>query len=182
LVAEGDENAFRVLYESQRNRIYSFSLQILRKEELAEELVQDVFLKIWNSRAALTDIESIEAFLYTVARNLALSRLKRIAHERKILGEIKKTTPEALTQDEVLHRDYQKLLQKAIASLPEQQRKVYLMSKEDGFSRQEIADALDISPNTVKAHLSAATNSLKDWFGKHKGEMLALFIILHSAR
>lgn len=179
-IAEGDANAFRILYDDQRNRLYSFSLQLLQREDLAEELVQDVFLKIWTSRAAITGIENIEAFLYTVTRNLALSRLKRMAHERQILGEIAKQTDETLTSDDVLHRDYQRLLQKAIAALPEQQRNVYILSREKGMSRQEIADALDISANTVKAHLSAATNTLRSWFSRHKGEMLALFIILHG--
>jgi RNA polymerase sigma-70 factor (family 1) len=181
-IAEGDAAAFCILYDEQRNRIYSFSLQLLHREELAEELVQDVFLKIWTSRSALTGIENIEAFLYTVARNLALSRLKRMAHERQILAEIRNGTEEALTDDDALHRDYLRILQKAIASLPEQQRNVYILSREKGMSRQEIADAMGISTNTVKAHLSAATNSLRGWFDRHKGEMLALFIILHGTR
>jgi RNA polymerase sigma-70 factor (ECF subfamily) len=181
LIADGNEAAFRQLYDQHRDRIYSFSLQLLQREDLAEELVQDVFLKIWTSRAALVDVENIGGFLYTVARNLSLSRLKRIAHEQQIVREIgKRSTESNLTDDEVLHRDYQKLLQEAIANLSAQQRTVYVMSKEKGMSRQEIADELELSPNTVKAHLSAATTALRDWFARHKGEMLALFIVLHG--
>jgi RNA polymerase sigma-70 factor (ECF subfamily) len=115
-----------------------------------------------------------------MARNLALSRLKRMAHEREILAEIRNGTEEALTDDEILHRDYNGILQKAIASLPEQQRNVYILSRENGMSRRQIADSLGISTNTVKAHLSAATNNLRCWFDRHKGEVLALFIILHG--
>lgn len=182
-IAEGDTRAFQKIYDEYRNQIYSFSFKFLHREELAQELVQDVFTKIWLVRTSLAGVQNIGGFLYTVARNMALSRLRRMATEQQAYHQIGKSMSESnLTDDDVLHRDYQKLLKQVIETLPTQQKAVYLMSREQGMSRQEIAEALNISPNTVKAHLSAATDTLRTWFNRHKGEMLALFMVLHASR
>src|SRR5262249_52271753 len=116
-------------------------MKVVRHETIAEEIVQDVFLKIWMNRAGLTAIRNFTDFLYIIARNHTFNSLRQLAKEKKLHNEPVEEIEQAGVSAEaiVVQRDYEKILQQAVAQLPPQQKLVYTLSRDHGLSREEIA-------------------------------------------
>lgn len=162
-VHKGDEQAFKYLYELFRPKIYSIAIQYLKSEELAKEVVQDVFLKIWLDRAELISITSLEAWLYKVAKNNILNRLKRIGIEMKAKDYFSSHT--ALISYEMEYqlesKEYTSILQEVINALPEQQRKVFELARIQKLSYEKIGEQMNLSPLTVKTHMARALKAIR---------------------
>src|ERR1700754_4059575 len=132
----GDEEAFRIIFDRYRDQIYVFSKYLTRSEFLAEEITQEVFVKIWRYRKNLVAVDFFPAYLKTIAKNVFNHYIERMAHERIILKNIRSQIPESTnsTELDVDGRALQQLLKKAINGLSPQQKKVYLMHKQQGLS------------------------------------------------
>jgi RNA polymerase sigma-70 factor (ECF subfamily) len=130
---------------------------------MAEEIVQDVFLKIWLKREELKDVQSFEAYLVTAARNKTYDYLRSQASQKDHLTKLgaQALAQQESTEDWMINKDYQRVLRQGIDMLPPQQQKVYLLSREEGLKREEIAERLGISPETVKIHLGNANKKLR---------------------
>jgi RNA polymerase sigma-70 factor (family 1) len=163
LVAAGDEGAFKDLYHSYRDKLFFFILRITSSEAMAEDAVQDVFLKVWQKRLDLPSINSFSAYLYRMAHNHVISGLRRMARETEVLSEIRQEMQdEGREVDEaLLFRQVQEKLQEIVKGLPRQQRLVYTMSREEGRRQEEIASSLNISPSTVKNHMTEALKTIR---------------------
>lgn len=155
--------AFRELYNHYKNEVYSFALGITRSIPLAEEIVQDSFIKLWQHRSELTEIRKFDSWFFTVVRNLCYSALRKIALDRKTYhAHEQQPVQQVATADEILiTRENRELVQAAINQLPDQQRRVYLLSQDAGMTYNEIAAELNISHNTVKEHLKRAKAAIK---------------------
>lgn len=162
-IAKGDETAFRQLFDQYRDLIYSFSYQLTQSEIIAKDVVQDIFVKIWTTRSTLDQIVSIRAWMLRLTRNHLLNGLKRKAHEEALLREIRAGLSDnhQPTEDALQYRELEKQLQLAIAALPPQQQRCYLLSRDEGMKHDEIAGTLGISQETVKKHIMAAVQSIK---------------------
>ncbi len=175
-VAEGDENAFGQLFKIYYNLLGDFIMRITESELLTQEIVQDVFLKIWLNRSSLSDIVSFKAYLLVVARNHAFNCLKQIAREKNrkkewintVLYHASNYVEEATN----IENDY--LIDEAVELLPPQQKKVYILSRKNGMKQQEIATELNISLETVKKHMVLALRFIKNYLHTH----ISLFILL----
>jgi RNA polymerase sigma-70 factor (family 1) len=176
LVAQGDESAFRVVFDHYRDAIFAFSLKVTRHESIAEEIVQDVFLKIWINRSGLGEIRNFADFLYIIARNHTFNSLRSLARERKLLIDTSADLQIAGVSTEaiIVQRDYDRLLLLAVAQLPPQQKLVYTLGRQQGLSREEIAVQLNISPGTVKVHMAQALRTLRAYFKNHPDGILFL--------
>ncbi|MBO9570834.1 MAG: RNA polymerase sigma-70 factor [Chitinophagaceae bacterium] len=163
LISRNDEHAFRMLFDEYRKKIYSFALYLTHSEFLAEEIVQDVFQKIWIRRSELSAIDYPAAWIKTIARNTASNYLKRIAHEKLIMLELRGQVDESQTtaEENLQWKEYHEVLQRAINNLSPQLKKVYLMSRQENMKNQEIADALGISLYTVKEYLKKSLLSIR---------------------
>jgi RNA polymerase sigma-70 factor (ECF subfamily) len=143
-------------------------MAITRSETVAEELVQDVFLKIWTRKETLLTIDNFEAYLYIITRNEAYHSLKGIARHRKLMEVVSMDVPSNIsnndTEQAVYAREYQGFLNKAINCLPKQQQQVYHLIQEEGLSRKQVALQLHISPESVKTHLSRALKNIRTLF------------------
>lgn len=162
-VAAGDPESFRVLFARYSSRIYLFALKLTRSKETAEEVVQDVFLKIWDDRLNLTVIENFEAYIHVVTRNHCYNILKRMAAEARAKVAIGKEMCEMHTETEesiILH-DYQHLLHRVVEQLPAQQRTVYSLCHGEGLKYEEAAERLHISKFTVKTHMQQALRAIR---------------------
>ena len=162
-VAEGDEAAFEQLFKIHYNQLGDFIIRITESELLTQEIVQDVFLKIWINRSSLAAIDCFKAYLMVVARNHAFNCLKQIARENSRKKEWVNTVLRQASNDmdETEAKDTSNLIDKGVALLPPQQKKVFMLSREDGLKQQEIASALNISLETVKKHMVLALRFLK---------------------
>lgn len=165
-VSQGDPVAFKELFEAFSPKIYGFALKLTHSSSMAEELVQEVFIKIWANRESLNDVELFPAWLHTITRNLALNVLKRIAIEQKAKTEfVKEMRTESFdTEELVFYRDYQNILSKAIDRLSPQQKIVYSLCHGEGLKYEEAAEKLQISRLTVKTHMQQAIRSIKSHF------------------
>jgi RNA polymerase sigma-70 factor (ECF subfamily) len=179
-VAQGSESAFRELYNRHHQRIYSFALFITHSDVLAEEVTQEIFIKVWTHRTELEGIRNFNAWLKTLVRNQAYTYLSRQAKERIILQEIGQSSPHSSNDTEitVLDQEYNRLLQEAINGLPRQQQKVYLLSRQQGLKHEEIAQELGLSVNTVKNHMKAALQHIKQFLNGRTDAILALALAL----
>lgn len=166
-VAANDEQAFRQLFDNYHQQLGAHMLQITRSMELAEEVVQDVFLKIWMSREVLTEVRDFRAYLFVVSKNHALNCLRRLAKERVLKKEWESDQRvRRLTADTEQSAGYYSLIDKAIDQLPPQQQKVYLLSRHQRLKYSEIAIQLNLSRETVKKYLQFAIASIRSYIRK----------------
>lgn len=163
LTALGDENAFRQIFDFYSNRLHNYIYRITESEEIAEDIVMDAFIKIWVNRSKLQSITNFDSYLYAMVRNQAFNAIKRIAHESRIIRELSLNSTEYQysTEETVVYNDYKNLVKDAMDQLPPQQRLVYTLSRDEGLKYDEIAVELNLSKNTVKAHLKKALSSMR---------------------
>src|ERR1700712_1685203 len=136
LLAQNSEYAFQLLFDRYRNNIYKVAMMYVKSPVIAEEIVQDVFLKLWFQRRQLEEIRSLESWLFTLTKNLTLNCLKKIAHEWTARENWIKQNKlsENTTDHKILNTEYQQLLKRAIDQLSPQQQQVYKLAKEQGLS------------------------------------------------
>ena len=159
-IAAGDERSFAALFHAHRNALYSFIVRISGSAEQAEDVVQDVFLKIWTARAELPGIHDFHAYVFRMSHNHCLNLLQRKAKEAKIISSFLLSS--ATVDEEVLYRETERQVQHAIDELPTQQRLVFTMSRQMGLSQQEISKQLHITVPTVKSHMTQALRFLRN--------------------
>jgi RNA polymerase sigma-70 factor (family 1) len=176
---QGDEPAFRILYDSYHPRLYNFSLKFVHDPETAKELVQNVFLKVWRNRRTLNPQLSFQAYLFKIARNENFKYLKKAAREDSLKEElIQRVLPfQSPAEDQVIFSEYQAMAHKAIELLPPKRRLVFEMAQQ-GLTHEEIALELGISVHTVRAQLANATQSVKDYFIRFAGVALTIALFL----
>lgn len=173
-IAGGDQRAFTVLFNHYHHDLFVFSKKLSKSEELALEIVQDVFLKIWSVRDKLTELDNFSRYLNTVIRNHSLNVIKRIAvREKPMLNssinsdEFVDTTGIDFTQQKLDYNDCFQILNEALDTLAPQQRKVYELCHIEGLKYEEAAQKMDISIETVRAHMKKALYKIREHFGKN---------------
>ncbi len=163
LIGQGTEAAFRALFYRYNTRVYYFILHIVKLESHAEELTQDVFLKLWTTKANLASVTHPSHYLFIMARNRALDRLDSLSAQQSLHTRLSQHLPRETndTEEEVLFRESRERIAHMALRLPEQQRRIFLLSKEEGLSRHQIASLMNLSPHTVKNHLSSALQYIR---------------------
>lgn len=177
-VAAGDESAFTILFNQYKDKLYSFILHLTSSEDKSRDSVQDTFLKIWMKRENLAEVENFNAYIFTIARNVALDALKKKARESEVLAKLIKPEGDGDNDPSMLYaKEINEKLQEAIAALPPQQKLVYTMAREQGMKHEEIARQLDLSPSTVKNHMTAAIRSIQMYISGSYPESAVYFMI-----
>ena len=166
LLSQGNTDAFVQVFNQYHDRIYRVAMQYVKSQALSEEIVQDVFMKLWEKREALSQVLNFEAWFITLSKNYILNYLKRMANERNIrekwISEVPQT--EEKTDHHIRHAEYTQLMEQALDNLSEQQRMVYTLAREQKLSYEAIGKELSLSPNTVKTHMSRALQSIRAFF------------------
>jgi RNA polymerase sigma-70 factor, ECF subfamily len=156
LLKKGDMLAFDAVYERYCKRMYGFVIRYIKQEEDAEEIVQEVFLKIWESRKKIDTYLSFDSFIFTIAYNTTISLLRKRVNEKKYLEYLQlrqQITNADEIIDEIHFKQIKEQLKSSLNQLTPRQREIFLLSREEGFTHEEIAKRLNISSNTVKNHL-----------------------------
>ena len=175
-LSEGDVTAFQIIFDCYKKPFYVAAFKITRSEYLAEEIVQEVFILLWTKRIQISAADQPENYLYTILYNCIFNQFKKIAAEKRMVKVVSKNLLEWEEHDieSIMQEKMNKeALHTVINQLPPQQKKVYQLSKELGFSRLEIANQMKISPNSVKNHLHEAVKSILYHF-KGKSFFMAL--------
>jgi RNA polymerase sigma-70 factor (family 1) len=178
-IAEGDQRAFRVLYDFYYNKIYAFALYLLKSDLLAEEVVQEAFLKLWKKGYDLNQIINVESFLIAVTRNRSLDILRRCKLEIKTNQKRTSVWSEGHndTEESIILNDTRRILQSAIDLLPPQQKLVYQLCQQEGLKYEEAADKLSLSTLTVQSYMKLALRNVRRYMVKH-ADLAAIIIVL----
>ncbi|KAA2238943.1 sigma-70 family RNA polymerase sigma factor [Chitinophaga agrisoli] len=181
LIAEGSQEAFAAVYARYHEKIYSLSFHLTKSEVVAEEIVQDVFLKVWLQKQGLPEIRNFESWLFILARNHIYTWLKARA-QRVTLEPLPEdfVSVEPVAAESVIHRkEFEALINAAVQQLPPQQQQVYNLSREEHLGREAIAERLGVSPETVKVHLSRAMRSIRAYLTARMPISLIFLLILN---
>ena len=164
-IRAGDESAFEAMFRTYSDRLCAFAVQYLATMDAAEEVVEEVFLAIWQGRRRWHITTSLKAYLYSATRNRSLNMLKRRSIERRRLDRMA-TDPEpraARSADaQSLARDLQMAANRAIAELPDRCREAFLLHRQHELSYAEIAAIMDITPKTVENQIGRALAILRE--------------------
>ena len=155
-IKKGNKLIFEEVYHKYHNRFYFYVLKNTASENLAEEVVQMSFIKIWEKRAELSAAFPIEVQIARIARSIMIDLLRRKAIERTVLDTIQQNADAVLDGDPAADKQLVEKVQEAIESLPPQCKKVFILSREEGLTHLQIANHLSVSPRTVENHISKA--------------------------
>jgi RNA polymerase sigma-70 factor (ECF subfamily) len=186
-LVEGDEHAFKTLYDRYGETIFRLVLKYLASEALARDIAQEVLIKIWEKRGELGRVRNFEGYLLHTARNHAIDVLRAASRSDIAKGEIARQFYQGNTcfDDETLHRDYKSFIKRTVDSLPPRAREVFLLCREEGKSYDEIAAALGISRNAVRNSMHLALEKFRaaarEEFGMTLHVLLPILAYLHEA-
>ena len=157
--ADGDTGAFRGLFDAYYPQVLGFMNGILSKEDDAADLAQEVFLKLWLMRAALPDISALRSYLYRMSLNQAINYIRK---NRIVPEELLADLPyDQMVEERIDLKDKELLIAAAVEKMPEQRRKVFVMSRFENFTNDEIASILGLKKKTVENHLNLALRDLR---------------------
>lgn len=173
-VADGDEAAFRHIFNIYKRKVYTYILRITGSTDIAEDTLQEIFFKIWRDRARLPGIENFNAYLHRMAQNHAYSGFRTMIKEELALSALKNSDLPAPVHPEqlLLSKETRCRIQDAVNRLPPQQKAVFILSKEMGLKQEAIAQQLGISVLTVKKHLTIVLKVLREEISGHCGFLL----------
>jgi RNA polymerase sigma-70 factor (family 1) len=178
--SNGDRDAFTWLYSWYYKPLYRHIFLFLRSKETTEEIIQNLFVKVWENRETLHTVRDLKPYLYRMAKNMLLNHLRNISTERRVLQM--RSSTESSTEDTVADhidsKDYRKLLQEAISQLTDKRKEIFLLRVEENLSLDEIAGKLSISKNVVKKQLYAAIASIREYIHRQGGLTTGLLMLL----
>lgn len=178
-IAQGDENAFALFFKQYYPKVYTFCLTILHDRFIAEEVVQEVMLSIWNKRSELPAVKNIDSFLMVMTRNKAIDLLRLQSNRVRKEEDYRRINPEQqyINQEQTILREGRNIVQQGIYALPERQQQIYILVEQQNKNLDEISHELGIKKSTVKSHLKAAKKALRAYLRAHI-DMTVLLIIL----
>lgn len=168
-IIEGDEEAFCRLYAFYKDKLTFFALKFLKSHQLVEDIYQDAFAVIWQNRRFLNPDMPFGGYIYTIVKNRIFNLLISLDKEQRLKDKIRSGSMDYNdeTENTILEADLNELLEKALENLTSQQRKIFIMSRNDMMSRKEIAESLGISVYTVQQHISASLKIIRAYLKKY---------------
>lgn len=169
------DDAFKRLFDSYKNRLYGYVLAIAHSPYAAEEITQEIFIKLWLCRDILHQVDNLDGYIFTIARNKTLNHLRKAVYDERLLRELQllATTENNNVEERALTDEYERLISDALMRLSPQRRLVYQLSRDKGLNYEEIASHLRLSRNTVRNHMVEALRFIRHYLGQH-GSTLTL--------
>jgi RNA polymerase sigma-70 factor (ECF subfamily) len=171
-IKKGDEEAFELLFYRYYPRLFTFARDVVQSENIANDMVQDVYLKLWEKRGDLRDI-SVKNLLYTMVRNQCLNYLrnKRVINNKKVtLSEMNQVEElygidfHSKIPEKLLEQQLEEEIHHVMNKLPEKSREVFRLSRIKGLKNKEIAEELNVSQKNVEKHISKALQLFRKYF------------------
>lgn len=175
----GNEPAFREIYDRYHVQMYFISKKYVKDHTLAEDAVQDIFLKLWDKRKDIDDQKSLNGFLFTMLRNHLLNLLRDRKKEIVSISEVNKEmlAGGGLADDDLLYHEYHEILNEGMSQLSDREREVFELRTLCNHSNSEVAKLLNINIRTVKTHYYLSSKFIKTYLKKHAG-LLGLLLLL----
>lgn len=178
LFKNGDGKAFEQLYELYSPRIYRNLLRLVKSEDLAEELLQDIFVRLWEKRAMIDISISFRSYLFRVMENRVHDFFRKVKADRNLHDHIIRVASEQYNhiEEAVFSQEARDVLSRALDMLPPRRREIFRLCKLEGKSYEEVSRQLRISPSTISDHLVKATKTIREFFEKNREVALSLII------
>lgn len=182
-LAEGDAPAFTALYEKYSLKLYANIFRLVKSEDTAKEILQDLFLKIWELRGQIDPEKSFKSFLYKIAGNLVYDHFRKVSRDKRLSDNLLYLLEEEYSHSEesVIYNESVELLCMAINQLPEMRRRVYVLGKMEGKTYEEISAQLGISHSTISDHIVKANRFIKTYLTSRTDVTLSLIIAFIGA-
>ena len=176
-IRKGDEVAFELVFYRYKGKLYDFIRRSLPANEDAESMVQEIFVRLWSNREQLDPAKSLNAFIYTMARNEIFGHLRKLLVRRRYLEELGFSLNESseTTDWQLEYNELTSVVAQLVSSMPEKRREIYVLSRNEGLSYKEIASQLGISENTVDSQIRKALTYLKENL-RRKMSLLLFFL------
>lgn len=161
-VSNGDEHAYRTIFEAYKTFIYSTIFNLSDDQFMAEEVLQDTFIRLWNYRLKLVEVDNFDAWIYRVAKNVFLTKIKKMSPSQEPLDLILHdifATPK--TYNDIEYQELETAFEQALQRLSPKQRITYQLVKIEGLSRKEVAKILEVSAETVKWNLDESVKKIR---------------------
>lgn len=169
-ISAGDEKAFRALFATYYEQLYRYIFGFIKSKQVSEELVMDVFLKIWLGRDLIPQIEKFDAFLFRVAHNKSIDFLRSVARDptfKDLLLESIQLANNVQSDSPVLMQEFETKLREAVSLLSPQRKKVFQLSREQDMTHDEIAAQLNLSKHTINNHIVEAQRFIRTYLSKN---------------
>lgn len=181
LLRAGDADAFQQLYNKYHAALYAYIIRFVKIPALAEDVLQDVFIKIWEIRKNVDPTLSFQAYLYRISRNSVFKLIKKIAADKELRNELASYMNAGAKEADVQLQwhQYEQILETAVNQLPPQRQNIFKLCRHEGKKYEEVAAELHISRNTVKEHMVLAVRFIKDYVYQHADiHMIMAFLLL----
>ncbi len=174
----GDVHAFGVVYQHFSPRLYGILLKLVKSEEIAKELLQEVFLKVWRNRTVIDPEKSFRAYLFQIAENLACDFYRKVARDKQLQAKLTMAAIDTYNhvEEKLIDKEYRTIMQKAIEALPPRRRQIFSLCKIDGESYEDVARQLGISTSTIGDHIVKATRFIRNYCYAHQGYLPVIFL------
>ncbi len=177
--AEDDRTAFTAIFDHYSRRIFAFVLKMTKSQTIAEDITQEVFLKLWTSREKLSEIKTYNSYIFTMAFNCTINHIKKNVWETGKLRQIKNNLNghSNITEETIDFNESNFLIRQAVLQLPPQKKIIYKLNREQGLTLEQIAEKMNISRNTVRNHLTEAIRFIRAYIQQYATPM-AVWVIL----
>jgi RNA polymerase sigma-70 factor (family 1) len=183
-IAKSDQKAFAQLHTRFYRKLCQFAYSLVRSKETAEEIVEDVFIRIWSNRHSITAIDNLTVYLYVAVKNKALNILSKKAHELVTAPfdflEIDIPSQNSDPQDLLINNEIMHRMHKAVNDLPPRCKMIFKLVREDGLKYKEVAQILNISVNTIDAQMAIAVKRICKSLQLQKNRVGSLKILLQK--
>lgn len=175
---QGDHRAFNSIYDRYKIQLGLRILRMVRSTEIAEELLQDLFLRLWNNRESIDTERPVKAYLYQIAKHMVIDLMRRATKEQHILQQIIAASTEFYehVEESLFRKENEAMLQLAIDQLPPQRKKIFVHCKLEGMSYREVAELYSISTTTVNDHIQKSMHSIRDFLIKKPSIQLSVML------
>ena len=161
-LSDGDQSAFRIVFEHYYPRVSEFVRRIVKSESLAEDITQDIFVKIWERREIFgVEVSSFSKYIYVMSRNAAINALRRTGRITPLSSESFGQSDSTSIEDSYYAQEKELIIRLAVCQMPEQRRRIFEMSRYMGMDNQTITTTLNLSKKTVENHLTLALKTLR---------------------
>ncbi|WP_374745660.1 RNA polymerase sigma factor [Parapedobacter sp. 2B3] len=171
---KGDESAFALVYHRYGGRVFANILRLVKDKAQAEDLLQDVFVRVWQYRATIDEQKSFKSYLFAISKNLVYNYFRRASLETQVAAYIASQSSELYrhVDEQVQYHESHQIIEQAIQSLPPKRREVYMLCKIQGMSYEEASKLLGCSVAAINAHIVKATKAIKKQVGLSESAML----------
>ena len=181
-LVNGDEEAFVALYNKYHRKIYYTALKMTQSDDVAQDVTQNVFIKVWETRTKLNPGQNFEAYISIICRNIIFDLFRKATQEEAIKKELQQFAEIAESpDDDDFYETYKNLLDEAIAALPPQRRNIFTLCKLKEKSYDEVARRMNISRSTVQDHIVKANKFIREYLLSHGNLSFAILFAIFAA-